>query len=400
MHILYFTAEQWPTFRVDITILFGKYLPRLGITCDLVTEQDANNSTEKPWPAGKAILCKVPKSRAGQYVVKFLHQFKTLMFADYKQYQAVQVRDMTMIALLALIMCKLHKKPFYYWLSYPQSEGQIDRALARGKSAGMRYWFPLIQGYVGKLLLYKIILPKADHILVQSQNMLEMLKLQGIASAKMTPVPMGVDLEIANPDIKPSDDTRLKGKRVLVYLGTLDKVRQIEMLFHVLVIIKQKIPNIMLILAGDTEDVAHRAWLKQEAGALNIAEQVLFTGWLPMLEAWRFVRAAEIGISPFPRGYLLDMASPTKAVEYMAFGLPVVGNDNPDQAQVIAESSAGLCVKLEPDLFANTLLNLLNNPQQQAEMAVLGQAYAKKVRGYDSISEMLAGKYQQLNSTN
>ena len=76
MHILYLTAEQWPTFRADLTILFGKYLPRFDVTCDVVTEQDVNDSNQTNWPAGKALLCKVPKNRAGQYLVKFLHQCK------------------------------------------------------------------------------------------------------------------------------------------------------------------------------------------------------------------------------------------------------------------------------------------------------------------------------------
>jgi hypothetical protein len=121
MHILFLTAEQWPTFRADLVVLFGKYLPRHGITCDLVTEQDVLQTNNQLWPAGQLILCKVPKNRACQYVIKFLHQCKVLVTCDYKQYQAVQVRDMVLIALVAIAMCKIKQVPFFYWLSYPQS---------------------------------------------------------------------------------------------------------------------------------------------------------------------------------------------------------------------------------------------------------------------------------------
>ncbi|HYN53302.1 MAG TPA: glycosyltransferase [Methylotenera sp.] len=400
MHILFLTSEQWPTHRADLTVLFGKYLPRLGTTCDLVTEQDfASNATQlAPWPAGNALLCKVPANRAVQYISKFSHQLKVLITSDYKQYQAVQVRDMTIIALFAIVMCKLKKHPFYYWLSYPQSEGQIQRAKARGTSAGIRYWFPLVQGIIGKWLLYKVILPNANHIFVQSQTMLEMIAQHGIAAEKMTPVPMGVDLEAAQQKPLPSDNPLLSGKRVLVYLGTLDRVRQIEILFSMLAIVRQQVPNVLLVLAGDTEDSTHREWLKQEAQKLGVMQHVLWTGWLPMQEAWRYVAAAKIGLSPVPRGYLLDMSSPTKAVEYMALGLPVLMNDNPDQAQVIQESGAGICVELAPEPFAESVVALLNNPAQRAEMAVLGLAYVAKKRGYESIASMLAKKYEQLLS--
>ena len=398
MHILYLTAEQCPTFRADLTILFGKYLPRFGVTCDVVTEQDLNDSNQTNWPAGKALLCKVPKNRAVQYVVKFLHQCKVLFATDYAQYQAVQVRDMTMIALVAILMCKLKKKPFYYWLSYPQSEGQIQRAKARGARAGLRYWFPLMQGTIGQLLLYKIILPSANHVFVQSQNMLEMLALKGINLQKMTPVPMGVDLEMASQKPIPSGNPLLIGKRALVYLGTLDRVRQIEVLFGMLVIILQRVPNALLVLVGDTEDAQHRAWLKQQAEILNITQHILWTGWLPMSEAWRYVAAAEIGLSPIPRGYLLDMGSPTKAVEYMALGLPVVMNDNPDQVLVAQESDAARCIPLAPMQFANAVLTLLNDANLKTTMQKKGLDYVNKARGYHQIANSVSAKYHQLIS--
>ena len=399
MHILYLTAEQWPTFRADVTTLFGKYLPRFGVTCDLVTEQDVNAKSAADWPAGKAILCKVPKNRAGQYVLKFFHQCKVLITADYAQYQAVQVRDMTLIALIAIVMCKLKKIPFYYWLSYPQSEGQIERAKARGASAGMRYLFPLLQGLIGKILLYKIILPNADHIFVQSQNMLQMLTLHGGNPQKMTPVPMGVDLENAQPDkIIASDDVRLKGKRVIVYLGTLDRVRKIEVLFEMLAIIQKQVPTILLVLAGDTVDEKHLEWLKQEANRLDVNQHVLWTGWLPMHEAWRYVTAAEIGLSPVPRGYLLDMGSPTKAIEYMALGLPVVMNDNPDQAQVAHESGAAVCVPITAEDFAFAVIQLLDNPETKASMQIKGSNYVKKLRDYKQIATGLSATYYYLIS--
>lgn len=397
MHILYLTAEQWPTFRADVTTLFGKYLPRFGITCDLVTEQDVNAKIVADWPAGRAILGKVPKNRAVQYVIKFLHQCKVLITTDYAQYQAVQVRDMTLIALIAIVMCKIKNRPFYYWLSYPQSEGQIQRAKARGASAGIRYWFPLLQGFIGQQLLYKIILPSANHVFVQSQNMLEILALQGVNPQKMTAVPMGVDLETAvSQNIQASDDPRLLGKRVLIYLGTLDQSRQINILLEMLVMLKQQMHDILLVLAGDTEDVAHREWLKQEAQRLDVMQHILWTGWLPMHEAWRYVISAEIGLSPFPRGYLLDMASPTKAVEYMALGLPIVANDNPDQMQVLQESGAGICVQLDAAILAHAVLNLINDEVQKQKMAQQGLAYVRKIRGYDILAEQLATKYRQL----
>lgn len=398
MRLLFLTSEQWPTFRVDLTVLFGKYLARQGLFSDLVTEQDVYSTEVKPWSGGKTILCRVPKYRAAQYILKFLHQCKILLTSDYNDYDAVQVRDMTIIAIVAILICKIRKKPFFYWLSYPQSEGQIQRAKARGIGAGMRYWFPLLQGAIGKVLLYQFILPRAKHIFVQSEKMLEMVAKQGVPTNKMTAVPMGVDLEATQMNITPSEDVALRNKRVLVYLGTLDRVRQIEVLFSMLAIVREHIPNVLLVLVGDTEDTQHRTWLKEESKRLNVSEAVLWTSWLPMQEAWRYVVAAEVGLSPIPRGYLLDMGSPTKAVEYMALGLPVVMNDNPDQAQVAKESGAALCVPLTPESFAQATLQLLNNADIREDMRQKGLSYVTQVRGYAQLASNLYQTYYKLIS--
>lgn len=392
MRLLYLTAEEWPTFRADITVLFGKYLPTFGIYSDLATEA-SRTQPMVPWQAGEAIVCEVPAQRAMQYILKFLHQCKVLITSDYSKYDAVQVRDMTVIALVTLLMCKLKKRPFLYWLSYPQSEGQIQRAKARGMQAGMKYWFPLIQGSLGKWLLYRWILPKADHIFVQSDNMRAALAKHRIPLDKMTPVPMGVDMASVTASPQPHHNPALTNKRVIVYLGTLDKTRQIELLFAMLARIQLEIPNVMLVLAGDTEDAVHRAWLKQQAEMANVADAVLWTGWLAMDEAWHYVVTAEVGLSPFPRGLLLDMASPTKAVEYMALGVPVVANDNPDQAQVIAESGAGVCVPLTVEAFAQATLSLMNDSAGRARMSVLGKAYISHKRSYLNLAESVAQKY-------
>jgi glycosyltransferase involved in cell wall biosynthesis len=401
-HLLYFTEEHWPTFRPDVVALFGKYLPRHGVTCDLVTERDIVEA-DKPevlWGGGGlALLCNVPRNRTGQYWVKFWHNLRVLSTMDAKKYDAIQVRDMTLTALAGLIMARLKGVQFFYWLSYPHSESQIDRARMRGIKGGMRFWFPLVQGMFGKWLLYRVVLPRADHVFVQSCQMQLYIAGQGISISKMTPVAMGVDTETASSkSIQPADDLRLTGKHVIAYLGTLDPIREIEILFQMLVQIRQQIPNTVLVLVGDSEDAMHRGWLKQEAERMGVGDHVLWTGWLPTSQAWSYVRAAEIGLSPIPRGFMLDMGSPTKVVEYMALGLPVVANDNPDQAQVIAESGAGLCVTLGSRTFAEAAIRLLSDDELRHKMGDEGRRYITRTRSYDSLAGTVAAKYHTLQS--
>jgi glycosyltransferase involved in cell wall biosynthesis len=284
-------------------------------------------------------------------------------------------------------------------MSYPSPDGQILLARDRGLSAGlMKFLFPWVRGRVGSFLLYRVVLPNADHTFVQSNQMKADLVQRGIHPERMTPVPMGVDQVIFGKlDILPVDDRCLAGKRVIVYLGTLDRPRKIEILFEMLVIIKRQFPNAILVLVGDTQDKIHQCWLKMKATKAGVGDHVLWTGWLPMHEGWRYVRAAELGLSPFPRGYLLDSASPTKVSEYLALGVPVVCNNNPDQEQLISQSGAGICVPYSAEDFASAAIRILSlSKEKRNELGEKGKEYVSYYRNYRLIGNNLADSYRDL----
>jgi glycosyltransferase involved in cell wall biosynthesis len=262
----------------------------------------------------------------------------------------------------------------------------------------VRFLFPLLwRGWTYRFLLYRIVLPCADHVFVQSERMREDLVAKGIAPEKLTPVVMGVDLERSVPErIPPADDARLAGKRVLVYLGTMARGRQIEILFDVLRLVRAQFADAFLVLVGEAEDEGQEQWLRSRAREAGVADAVLFTGWLPIEQGWRYVRAAEIGLAPYPRGSLLDSGSPTKVVEYLSLGVPVVANDNPDQERILREGGGGICVPLTAEDFARATCRLLADAGLRSTMAASGQTYVRAARSYDAIARLVARKYAEL----
>jgi len=241
------------------------------------------------------------------------------------------------------------------------------------------------------------VLPRADHVFVQSDRMREDLERKGIARQKLTPVVMGVDLEVSVPErIAPADDARLRGKRVLVYLGTMARGRRIEILFDMLRLVRQQFPDVLLLMVGEAEDELQEKWLRKRADEAGVADATLWTGWLPNQEAWRYVRAAEVGLAPYPRGPLLDSGSPTKVLEYLALGIPVVANDNPDQERVLREGGGGLCVPHTARDFAQAVNRLLVDEPLRRAMASSGQSYVRASRGYQTLAKLVADKYAEL----
>jgi glycosyltransferase involved in cell wall biosynthesis len=84
------------------------------------------------------------------------------------------------------------------------------------------------------------------------------------------------------------------------------------------------------------------------------------------------------------------MGSPTKAIEYMALGLPVVCNDQPDQEQVVRESGGGYSVEMSASAFADAILRLLRNPDEARAMGKAGKAWVAEHRGYRRIAADVA----------
>ena len=122
------------------------------------------------------------------------HFTRELFKADWSAYDAVQVRDLPLPAAVALLLARWHRRPFFYWMSFPVPEGHIELARERGLDAGfMRYLFPWVRGRLGRWLLYRWVVPKADHVFVQSDRMKAQMIERGFTANRMTPVPMGVD---------------------------------------------------------------------------------------------------------------------------------------------------------------------------------------------------------------
>jgi glycosyltransferase involved in cell wall biosynthesis len=376
-----------------VAVLFGKYLPRYGIHSDIVAGKTPEHYGDVIWGGGETCLCDTSGGQAQKYVKAFLHGIKQLVFADKHRYQAIQVRDLPISSSLALLVARFKGLKFFYWMSYPVTEGQINRAKRRGLSSGViKFIFPWVRGHIGHFLLYHVVLRYADHVFVQSERMRADVAKMGIALEKVTPVPMGVDIEVVQPEfIRPADDQRLHGKRAMIYLGSLDRPRHIEHLFRMLRIVQQQIPNAVLVLVGDTKDEIHRHWLQEQAEKEGVNDAVIWTGWLSMQEGWRYVRACEIGLSPIPRGTLLDCSSPTKVAEYLTLGIPIVANDSPDQEQIIKNGGGGFCVPYTPENFADAAIALLSSSlEQRSHMAQSGRAHIACNRSYEAISRQVA----------
>jgi glycosyltransferase involved in cell wall biosynthesis len=213
----------------------------------------------------------------------------------------------------------------------------------------------------------------------------------------MTPVPMGVDAQLFDrATVEPSRDPRLDGRRVLVYLGRIARARRSDFLLDVVERLRQAMPDVLLVLAGDAPSSDEMAWMRRQIDQRALASHVLLTGWLPQRAALGYAVRAEVGLSPIPRGILFDVSSPTKLVEYLALGIPSVANDIPDQRLVIEHSGAGLCAPMEAAPFAAAVRTLLDDRALAQRLAARGPGWVRAHRTYAILARDVAKTYRQI----
>ncbi len=394
LKILYLSADTFPPFRVDISVLFGREIAGRGHRIDWLL-QGGNSSRQAystQWLGSKAFVGPRDNgtslaSRIRKNLYGIIHDCKLFELLRAGGYDVILVRDKFITPLMAILASRLYGVKYVYWLSYPFPEDFLYQARNRLKRFPLLYF---IRGHVLRFLLYRIIIPLSSHTFVQSEKMLTDVEAQGIDRRKMTPVPMGVSIEEV-PFFGYGADQDDSGKTIL-YLGTLSRVRKLDFLLRVFKKVLGKEGKAKLLLVGRGDVPSDETFLKDQAKSLGIEESVIFTGFLPQKEAWEHVRRADVCISPFYPTPILNSTSPTKLIEYMAMGKATVANDHPDQTLVLSESHAGLCVPWEEEAFAAAILSLLNDRELRKKMGLLGRDYVDNHRNYKHLSRMVEEK--------
>jgi len=385
------SSDNYPPRRVDVAVLFGEELAGRGHRIDWILQSEVacSRAYVAAWAGGKvwvgptdlgtSLLRRVRKHWLG-----IAHDMKLFARLRSGDYDFIAVKDKFLAGIFAAVAARLFRKRFVYWLSYPFPEASLLGARDGTGRYPILYW---IRGSVFSVILYRIILPVADHIFVQSEQMRRDVAGRGIPAAKMTAVPMGIRL--ASFAIPESTERQVipASQRSILYLGTLARARRLAFMVRVLAAVQQELPDVKLYLVGSGDDPRDEQELIDEATRLGVLSSLVLTGRLSQHEALRYVFEADVCVSPFFPTPILNSTSPTKLVEYMAMGKAVVANDHPEQRLVIEQSGGGYCVPYKEGAFAGAIVLLLRAPELARAMGERGRQYALEHRAYGLIAD-------------
>ena len=396
LDILFVTSDLYPPFRPAAKAVFAEGLAARGHRIDWVLQAAAptSGSGEQPFKGGIAYVAPTNSGgtrleRLKKHLANLRNDFRVFGILKRHRYSLVQVKDKYFGALLALAAAKMHGVPVFYWLAYPHGEASLYAARSGVARYGLIY---RLRGLLQRFLLYRVIMPACAHVFVQSEQMRRDVAREGIPLEKMTAVPSSLNLR--DLDAGADEDAPASDPPTVVYLGTLLRERQLDFIVRAHARVVGAVPNARLSFVGSGWMPDDEQLLRREAERLGISGNVAITGWLPMKEAWQHVRRAALCVSPYLPVPILRSTSPTKLIEYMALGKPVVANDHPEQADVLRQSGAGIVCAWDEQEFAAAIVELLNDPGRCGAMGAAGRRYVAEHRTHWAMVELVAGRYQ------
>ena len=122
---------------------------------------------------------------------------------------------------------------------------------------------------------------------------------------------------------------------------------------------------------GDGDDVAR---LQEIRDRLGLADTVEIPGQRFRLEELLpRVRALGVGLVPLARDIMTDVMLPTKLLEYVRLGVPVVASWTPTVAHYFPEDAVRYLRELSPAAVAGAIAELLRDPAAAERRAARAQ---------------------------
>jgi glycosyltransferase involved in cell wall biosynthesis len=218
----------------------------------------------------------------------------------------------------------------------------------------------------------------------------------GVPAADLFIVRSGPDLDRLR--IHPPDPARRGGKpHQLVYLGEICKQDGVDHLIRALRVLRDELgrDDVHCMIVGGGP---HQPEIRSYAAETGVSDMCTFTGRVSDDELCRILSSADVAVDPDPKNSWSDQSTMNKVVEYMHFGLPVVGYALAEN--MVSAGDAGLFA--EPNSegeLARCINELLDDPTQRQEMSRVGRDRVRKALAWEYSAPVLLAAYERLVST-
>jgi glycosyltransferase involved in cell wall biosynthesis len=247
--------------------------------------------------------------------------------------------------------------------------------------------------YNGLLWLERQTFKTADVIITTNQSHKKIaMSRGGVPEDRIFIVRSGPDLlrlQVLDPE------ESLKGgfSYLACYLGEMCPQDGIDYLLRAIQVIIRDMEreDVKFVLMGGGPALDELQQLNSELG---LDSRVVFTGRVSDDDLCRYLSTADICLDPDPYTEWADQSTMNKIMEYMAFGKPIVAFDLKEH-RFSAQNAAVYAPPNDINIFANLILELLDQPQKRLEMGEFGLQRVKTELAWSYSEPFLLAAYQK-----
>lgn len=251
----------------------------------------------------------------------------------------------------------------------------------------IKKWLSILKNMVIQLIAHKVV---KNFDVVFARSTFFARKLSKDLGKKVYSLPMGYDSSWKVDSTK-KENLRKKlnpANRLMVgYFGAIDEGRDIHFIvkiFDRIIHSNQEKINGLIITEGDPNDIAN---LTKLINQYSLSKYLKIIGPYSYSDMPNVLSILDIAISPIPPVDVYLVSSPTKTIEAIGLGIPVIGNKEiEDQDKIINQSNCGFSVEYSIDGFYNGF-NKLINQKNIDPIRNKGISYIKKNREYRVIAD-------------
>jgi colanic acid biosynthesis glycosyl transferase WcaI len=237
--------------------------------------------------------------------------------------------------------------------------GNADSALHRG---------------LGKIagFLYR----KAEHIVVVTPAFREhLMRHWQVPASKISVIQNGVETELFSPR---NNDPELKkrlnaeGRFVVSFIGTLGLAHGLDTVLAAAERLATSAPDVMFMLVGEGADRERVVALAQAKNLKNIC----FVPQQAREKIPAYISASDACLVVLKKSEVFETVIPTKMLEFMSCGRPVILGVGGQAKQILERSRGGICVEPEnPAALCEAILRLRQDPELCESLGRNGREY-------------------------
>jgi colanic acid biosynthesis glycosyl transferase WcaI len=271
------------------------------------------------------------------------------------------------LAVIAYFLSRVKRIPLVANIQdlYPQAV--VDSGLLRNRL--LIRVFEVMERFVYK---------KADYLTVHSEGNRDYLISKGASRKKVMVIPNWADTDEIKLSPKHNQFRReynLDGKFVISYAGIMSPAQGLDNIIHCAALLNSN-NEVLFLMVGDGLE---KNKLMAEAEKLKLTN-VKFFPMQPKTKYSEVLHASDACLVTLKRGKTTPVV-PAKLIRIMSSGRPVIASVplDGDVPKIVAAARCGLVVEPEnPDLLAQAILKLYNNPSLAEELGKNGRKYAEK----------------------